>query len=198
MNITQIPASPANYSKGRAGCTVDRVVIHVMDGSMQGTAAWFSNPAANVSAHYGVSSAGEVVQYVSEFDTAWQAGNLDVNRRSIGVEHEGRPADGPWTPTPLQLQASARLVADICRRNAITPSKLTIVPHSSINPKHECPGRTWPWDAYLQSVVMAMGGGTPAHQPAPKETVRLFDPQTNKQVGTATLIPGTDKAYIQR
>ncbi len=38
-----------------------------------------------------------------------------------------------------------------------------------------------------------------AHQPdaSDKVTVRLFDPATNQQVGTGTLISGTDKVYVQ-
>ena len=196
MNILQAPANPGNYDKGRAGHAVVKVVIHVMDGVMSGTAAWFANDRSNVSAHYGIGSDGTVVQYVQEADTAWQAGVLVINEESIGVEHEGRPADGPWTPTRLQLQASATLVADICKRYGITPSAQTIVPHSSINPQHNCPGPTWPWAAYL-GLVTSQLTPQPAHTPgAGKTTITLYDPATNKPVGTASLIDGTRKAYI--
>lgn len=55
-----------------------------------------------------------VHQYVQEADTAWHAGNLDVNRKSIGIEHRGAPNmpidDGTY-------EESARLIANICQRH---------------------------------------------------------------------------------
>lgn len=196
MNITQIPASPHNLTKGRGGHSVNRVIIHVQDGTQSGSISWFQNPASNVSAHYLVSMTGDVVQMVDEANTAWQAGDFLVNQTSIGIEHEGQPAKGPWSPSRLQLQASAALVADICKRHGITPSPQTIVPHSSINPLHHCPGPTWPWSAYL-GLVASLLVPQPAHAPGVgKQALRLFDPATNQQVGTASLVAGTDKAYI--
>ena len=197
MNIIQTPASPHNYTPGRAGHRPQRIVIHVMDGSLSGTGSWFADPASNVSAHYGIGSAGQVVQYVQEADTAWQAGDFRVNQTTIGVEHEGRPAAGPWAPTEAQLQASAALVADICKRYGILPGENTIIPHSQINPQHRCPGPTWPWSRYL-ALVVGLVNPQPAHvaTPADKQPLRLFDPATNQQVGLASLIVGTNKAYI--
>jgi len=199
MNINQRPASPHNYQKGRGGHIPVKIVIHVEDGSREGTASWFANPASNVSAHYGVNSDGSIDQFVQETDTAFQAGNFAVNQSSIGVEHEGRPAAGPWVPTNEQLIASAALVADICKRYGIRPGPDTIIPHSSINPAHRCPGPTWPWAKYRQMVADNLAPQSlPAHTatPADKRTLRLFDPSTNEQMGTATLIVGTDKAYV--
>ena len=197
MTITQKPASPHNYDVGRAGHTVKMIVIHVEDGSESGSAAWFANPGSNVCAHYGVSSAGAIDQFCDEANTAFHAGNYAINQTSIGVEHEGQPRLGPWAPTEAQLSASAALVADICKRHGITPSAQTIVPHSSINPNHHCPGPTWPWARYL-GMVQALLAPQAAHRPSPadQQTVRLYDPSTNQQVGTGTLIVGTGKVYI--
>ncbi|GGR00401.1 N-acetylmuramoyl-L-alanine amidase [Deinococcus ruber] len=197
MNIQQLSASPSNFTHGRGGRKVERVVIHVQDGTQQGSIAWFQNPASSVSAHYLVSMAGEIVQMVQEADTAWQAGDFTVNQTTIGIEHEGQPAKGPWTPTAAQLKASAELVADICKRYGITPNSSTIVPHSSINPKHNCPGPTWPWRDYLAQVAGFMAPAQPAHAPdTGKLAVRLFDPATNQQIGTGSLIVGSDKVYV--
>jgi N-acetyl-anhydromuramyl-L-alanine amidase AmpD len=41
-----------------------------MDGTLAGTDAWFTNPASQVSAQYGIGKNGEVHQYVKEEDTA--------------------------------------------------------------------------------------------------------------------------------
>lgn len=198
MNIQQIPASPHNVTPGRQGRSVSRILIHVQDGTQQGSIAWFRNPASNVSAHYLVSTSGDVVQMVQESDTAWHAGNWEANLTSIGIEHEGQPSKGPWAPTPAQLAASTALVTDICRRHGITPGPDTIIPHSRINPAHHCPGPSWPWPSYLGAITAALTP-RPAHAPGTgKQVLRLFDPASNAQVGTASLIEGTDKAYIVR
>jgi len=208
ITIVQSPASPTHYDKGRNGHHVSKVVIHVADGTYQGSLEWFRDPRSSVSAHYIVSSLGEIAQAVSEADTAWQAGDYLTNETTIGIEHEGRPALGPWTPTAAQLEASAALVADICKRYAIRPSLGNVVPHSSINPKHNCPGPTWPWAKYIQMVSAILNPPAPpsppavaptAHSPETgKRTITLYDPATNSPVGLASLIDGTSKAYLQR
>lgn len=197
MNIKQIPASPHNLTRGRGGHKVNRVIIHVQDGTQVGSISWFQNAASNVSAHYLISTSGEIVQMVAEGDTAWQAGDFLVNQTSIGIEHEGQPSKGPWAPSRLQLEASAALVADICKRYDIAPSVQTIIPHSKVNPKHNCPGPTWPWAAYLSMVGAILNPPAPAHSPeVGKTTITLYDPGTNLPVGKASLIDGTLKAYI--
>ncbi len=92
MNITQRTAHPANYTKGRQGHRPNLILIHVADGTFEGTIAWFRNPASSVSAHYVISTAGEIAQCVDEGDTGWHAGNWNANLASIGIEHEGSRA----------------------------------------------------------------------------------------------------------
>ena len=201
MIIDSASAHPENYDTGRFGHRVKRVVIHLADGSLAGTSAWFANPAARVSAHYTVGIDGRVVQHVGEADTAWHAGDATANRESIGVEHEGRhPEGGDWVPGRIQLEASAKLVAEICLRHGIAPSVETIVPHSSINPrKPRCPGPGFPFVGFVGLVKalvtpvepfgLAVGDVVP---------VRLFDPSSNEQIGEGSRIHGTDKVYVKR
>lgn len=196
-----MPASLANFDSGRGGSRVQRVVIHIAEGTLLGTAAWFANPTARVSAHYTVGVDGRVLQHVGEADTAWHAGDSVVNRESIGIEHEGRhPAEGDWVPGRIQLEASARLVAEICRRHGLTPSSETIVPHSSVNPrKPRCPGPGFPFAGFIglvraflapaEPVGLAVGDAVP---------VRLFDPSSNELIGEGSRIYGTDKVYVKR
>jgi N-acetyl-anhydromuramyl-L-alanine amidase AmpD len=108
-------------------------------------AAWFANPAAGVSAHYGISEDGEVVQYVDEGNTAHHAGNWDINQRSIGIEHAG--IGEHYVPTEPQLVASARLAVDVCVRYGITPNGLTIRPHRDFRATR-CPAN-FPMDMYV-------------------------------------------------
>lgn len=195
MNPTLRLAHPDNYQAGRNGAKPKMIVVHLMAGTMEGTAAWFGNPAAGVSAHYGVSASGEVHQYVGEADTAWHAGDAQVNRWSIGIEHAGdHPASGDWKPSRLQFEASARLAAVICRHHGIEPSEVTIVPHSAINErKPRCPGPGFDLAAYI-SLVRSYLDPEPVHQRVP---VRLFDPVRNEQIGEGTFITETDKVYIK-
>ncbi|MFN4249652.1 N-acetylmuramoyl-L-alanine amidase [Deinococcus sp.] len=203
MSIEQRPAHPGNFTKGRAA-RIDRVVIHVADGTYGGTLSWFAQDAAPASAHYTVATDGRTGQSVQEGDTAWHAGDWTMNARSVGVEHEGMPSRGPWAPSAAQLRASAELVAGICRRHGIPVDRAHIIGHSDVNPDRKarqgCPGPTWPWEAYLDMVCEIL---TPAPQPGhvkdgqEQRPVRLFDPETNTQIGEGTLIAGTDKVYVK-
>lgn len=198
MNVEAYAAHPDNYDRSRFGERVSKVVIHVAEGTLLGTAAWFANPAARVSAHYTVGVGGRVLQHVGESDTAWHAGNAAANRQSIGIEHEGRHTEGgDWVPGRIQLEASARLVAEICVRHQLVPSAETIVPHSSINPlKPRCPGPGFPFAAFVSLVRGLMAPAAPAFgEPVP---VRLFDPSSNELIGEGSQITGTDKVYVKR
>lgn len=201
MKIEQRPAHPGNYTKGRTA-RIDRIVIHVADGTYGGTLSWFADPKCNTSAHYTVATDGRVGQSVQEGDTAWHAGDWNMNARSVGIEHEGMPSRGPWTPSAAQLQASAELVAGICRRHGIPADRAHVIGHNEVNPDRKaranCPGPTWPWDAFLRAVNELLAP-QPAHTPDTRtdRTVRLFDPRTNAQVGEGTLVGGTDKVYLK-
>lgn len=114
----QLIGSP-NKDKGHEGFRPEAIVIHIMEGTLKGTDAWFKNEESGVSAHYGIGKQGEIHQYVGESDTTWHSGRLvsptwrllkpDVNPNwyTIGIEHEGR-ADTPWSDA--LYKASARLI----------------------------------------------------------------------------------------
>src|SRR3990167_3386869 len=115
MNIQWVGANSANYQKGRNGVTVSKIVMHWIVGRLSAADATFQDPARVASAHYGIGNT-VVHQYVKEEDTAYHAGNLTVNRQSLGIEHEG----GPDLPISEETyKTSVALVADICRRFAI-------------------------------------------------------------------------------
>lgn len=69
-------------------------IVHVMQGSLWGTDAWFRKPVAQASAHFGVGLDGQCLQWVDTDQMAWHACN--ANGRSIGVETEGY-AGQPFT-----------------------------------------------------------------------------------------------------
>jgi len=86
--------------------SVHGVVIHIMDGTLAGSEAWFNNPASQASAHFGTGKAGALYQWVDTADRAWaQAGG---NRTWLSVENEGKGGDALTDP---QLQHCAEVLA---------------------------------------------------------------------------------------
>jgi hypothetical protein len=153
MIIAERPCAKGNFRHGRpAGIKVDMITIHVTEGSAASVRNWFNNPAAEVSAHYMVTKAGEIDQFVDEDDTAFHNGrvftptaplvlerpNVNPNAYSIGIEHEG---DGKSDLTPAQRAASAQLIADISARRKIPIDQRHVVGHRQVYAKKSCPGK---------------------------------------------------------
>ncbi|MFR9674499.1 N-acetylmuramoyl-L-alanine amidase [Streptomyces sp. TR06-5] len=132
---------------------IDRVVIHTVEGSYAVALQVFRDPAHGASAHYVVRAEdGHVAQMVREADVAHHAGNLDYNRRSIGIEHEGF-VDRPEDFTAALYRSSARLTAGVCARYGIPVDREHIVAHHEVpGSDHTDPGPGWDWDRYLRLV----------------------------------------------
>ncbi len=160
-----VPASSSNYSRGRGGQSVRRIVIHTTQGSYAGAISWFQNPRASVSAHYVIrSSDGQITQMVRESDTAWHA--RDVNRYSVGIEHEGWVSNASWY-TEAMYRASARLTCEIARRHGVPVDRTHVIGHAEApGNDHTDPGRYWNWSHYMALVrecapAGSGGGGSP-------------------------------------
>ncbi|MFC4118722.1 N-acetylmuramoyl-L-alanine amidase [Nonomuraea zeae] len=158
-----VAASTSNYrvSSRETSYNIDRVVIHVTQGSYAGTISWFQNPSAQVSAHYVVkSSNGAITQMVRDKDVAWHAGNSTYNNRSIGIEHEGYVADASWF-TDAMYRASAALTRALCDKYGIPKTRTGIIGHNEVpGATHTDPGSHWNWTTYMNYVTG--GGGTPS------------------------------------
>lgn len=141
-----------NHAHGRRGYKPDVIVIHIQEGTMQGTESWFSNPESGVSAHYGVSKTGEVVQWVQDGDTAWHAGTvrsptaeivierlpLGPNRYSLGIECEGTARA---EPTPALMDALVGLVKQLATVHGIPLDRRHVIGHREIRADKACPGK---------------------------------------------------------
>jgi N-acetylmuramoyl-L-alanine amidase len=140
----------SNYRPGRPfGLRPEAIVIHIMDGSFIAGESVFCDPRTQKSAHYGISRAGDVHQYVKESDTAFHAGivinptwplikpRINPNSYTIGIEHEGRP-DDVWPEA--QLSASAALIGEIASRWNIPLDELHVIRHHQIRASKTCPG----------------------------------------------------------
>lgn len=139
-------AHPNNY-----GGTIDPkvIVIHTMGGSLIGTDAWFNNPAAVVSAHYGVGYNGAIHQYVKTNNRAYANGilepgnrwpypqNINPNFYTIAIETEG-DAD----PVTSDMFASTKFLVNKLAKEfhiELITSHHIISPHSRQN----CAGSRW-------------------------------------------------------
>lgn len=104
-----------NHQKGRNGNTITSIVLHTYNGKGRSLFNWFSNPQSGVSAHYAIFLDGNGEQYVSHSDTAWHAGDANVNVQSIGIEHQDNGNSGDSVRTNEMYEASAQLVARLCK-----------------------------------------------------------------------------------
>ena len=130
------------------GLTPRLIVIHYT--AMQSADAALGrlcDPAAEVSAHYLIDLAGEVIQMVEEAERAWHAGAgewcglSDVNSRSIGIELDNR-GDHPF-PEP-QMAALEMLMQSIMARWDIPASG--VIGHSDMAPGRKFdPGPYFDW-----------------------------------------------------
>jgi len=154
------PAASCNYtnSSRETSCYINKIVIHVAEGSYSGTVSWLENCAAQASAHFVVSREGRVAQCVRNKDIAWHAGWWDTNTHSIGIEHAGF-IDNPAWFTKSMYHASARLSAWCCKKYKIPIDRKHIIGHDEVPgcssgsgggvDCHADPGPYWNWKEYM-------------------------------------------------
>jgi N-acetylmuramoyl-L-alanine amidase len=162
MEIQWIGCAPGNFAKGRSGGKPEAIVIHLMDGSLTGTDAWFlTERAVASSAHYGVGKNGEVHQYVLDEDRAYHAGRMsgstwsgiaahpgvNPNAYTIGIEHEGRPED-VWSEA--MIAASAALIRQLADKWGIPLDREHICGHHEIFAPKVCPGPNCDLDKLIE------------------------------------------------
>lgn len=148
------------FSNREQSYNIDKVIIHVAQGSYAGTVRYFNNPGAGVSSHYVVSRTGTIAQCVRHKNIAYHAGYYPYNTRSIGIEHEGF-VSSPRYFTSAMYQSSARLTAYCCKRHGIPVDRAHIIGHYQVPgcpgygggaSCHTDPGRYWDWDRYIALV----------------------------------------------
>nr|WP_093608026.1 N-acetylmuramoyl-L-alanine amidase [Streptomyces indicus] len=140
---------PADYE-------IDKIVVHVTQGSYATAIKVFRDPAHAAAAHYVIRARdGEITQMARELDVAFHAGNRSYNEHSVGIEHEGF-VDRPSSFTKAMYESSARLAADICGRYDIPIDREHIVGHNEVpGATHTDPGPHWDWDRYMELIRRA-------------------------------------------
>ncbi|WP_371626054.1 N-acetylmuramoyl-L-alanine amidase [Streptomyces sp. NBC_01116] len=165
---TWVAASEANWRRADRpdDFTVDRVIIHVTQGSFASAVKVFQDPAHQAATHYIVGQDGRVVQMIRELDVAYQAGNRAYNERGVGIEHEGF-VDRPKDLTKAMYESSARLTASICARHGIPVDREHVIGHVEVpGTDHTDPGPHWDWDRYMELVRRA-ATAPPGPSPTP-------------------------------
>ena len=125
---------PVPNQGGPRGTATNRIVVHIMEGSIESADAWFHNPQAQVSAHFGVAKDGRVFQWVDTSMTAWA--QAAYNSTSVSIEHEGY-AGTPLTPvqlarTLLLQEWILQVHASIPRQFSMNPRRNGIIGHGQL------------------------------------------------------------------
>lgn len=132
---------------------VQIVVLHYTGmATAEAAIARLTDRDAQVSAHWLVTEAGEVMRMVDERQRAWHAGHsfwrgvTDVNSASIGIEIVNPGHEFGYRPFPaVQMDAVVSLVASTVARFNIAPAN--VVGHSDIAPaRKQDPGELFDWE----------------------------------------------------
>ncbi|WP_435846240.1 N-acetylmuramoyl-L-alanine amidase [Streptomyces diacarni] len=153
-----VAAADANLRRGDrpADYGIDRVIVHVTQGSAAAAVKVFRNPEHRAAAHYIVCQDGQIIQMIRELDVAFHAANRQYNERSIGIEHEGW-VDKPQDFTDEMYRSSAKLTAGICTRYKFPADREHVIGHNEVpGADHTDPGRHWDWDKYMRMVRAQM------------------------------------------
>ncbi len=161
----RLPVS--HFWQGRFGYTPRAVVLHIAEGTYEGTYATFLNE--QVSAHFCVAKDGRIAQYVSVDDSAWANGNVlnpswpdlipnvNPNYYTISIEHEGFYQE-QWTPQ--MYDANLRLLGWIRSYSGLQYSlHHTLIGHYEIDSvtRANCPGPNVEWNRMINDLNTTPG-----------------------------------------
>lgn len=104
-----------HYTVGRGGNKIEYVVVHHNAGVLSIDQIWNVWQDRQASAHYQVTTAGQIGQLVYDSNTAWHAGNATANAKSIGIEFSNSAGAPNWPINDKTVEEGAHLIAAICR-----------------------------------------------------------------------------------
>lgn len=175
------PTNYGNYDiadRPSDGMPIKYIFIHDMEGTYEGSIAWFQNPAAYASAQYMVSSTGAITQMVTNENISWGVYNWYDNMHGISIENEGFGAQGAQWYTPIMYQNEATLVRWLAAKYHIPLNREHILGHDNIptllssqmSSQHWDPGPYWNWSYFMDLVQ-----GKPTTI-LPQNTAAAFEP----------------------
>lgn len=126
--------SPRNH-------VIDTITIHCMAGNLtvETCGAIFAKSSRKASSNYGVGTDGRIALYVDEANRSWCSSNRTNDMRAVTIEvaNDGDASTG-WHVSETALQATIKLVADICKRNGITELVWSDTKADRINHRNGC------------------------------------------------------------
>lgn len=157
------------YQSSRNGHKISHVVMHDTEGPTAAALSWWQSPnnPGRSSAHYLITSTGQLIQCVDEAMAAHHAGygtlvgleGLNPNLVSIGIELEypKAPASPPYPQA--QWDAAVKLTREIVRRYGI--KRENVVTHAAIDPARRSDPRNFDMRRFLDAVYQEQVGGEP-------------------------------------
>lgn len=101
------------------GHKIDTITIHHMAGNLTVETCGQVFQTNRASSNYGVGSDGRIGCYVPEEWHPWTTADYDNDDRAVTIEVANDRGEPDWHVSDAALEATIRLVADICRRNGI-------------------------------------------------------------------------------
>ena len=165
-----------NYMS-RYGWQPDMIVIHVCEGTFNGSVNWLCNPASGTSSHFVTGKNGELEQLVDLDKASWCNGTsitagatydyrratnrlvrerkTNANYYTISIENEGYSyKDGYGELPEKQYQTLLKLCKELIAKYNIPIDREHIVGHYEIAPKEKpnCPGSKFQWDRLMKDL----------------------------------------------
>lgn len=168
------------------------VVVHIMDGTFDGSKSWFNNPTAQASAHFGTRKDGYAEQWVDTKDKAWA--EMAGNGNYISVENEAVSGesltDGQLTRV-AEILSWAHRVYGVPLALANQPGERGLGWHgmggSAWGGHYDCPGDAV--RAQFNEIIRRASGGvvaTPAPVPSPVQVPAYITELKNETLGAAS------------
>lgn len=152
-------------------------VVHIMQGSLNGSDSWFKNPSAQVSAHFGIAKDGTIYQWVDTDRIAWAEANY--NGEAISVENEGYAGEQLTSAQAWSLACLmkwARQTHGLRIRRTFDANGEGWLGHGELGAAgggHTgCPGK--PILDQLPGIISFLHGGKPPRGPHPSTTMPVI------------------------
>jgi N-acetyl-anhydromuramyl-L-alanine amidase AmpD len=160
-----VPTSCANTkcATTRSGSKVEFVVIHDTEGNWNASVATLQNDPGK-SVQYIVGTDGRTAQFVTEETTAYHAGNLSFNQRSVGIEHVGF-ATKPFAEA--EYAASAKLVGYLLDKYKLPRDRAHVIGHDQIPNGSKIASTSAPCSASPKSCQANVSYGGSSHHTDP-------------------------------
>lgn len=137
-----------NLSPRRKAVTL--IVLHHTGSAIQSAVSWLTSPGSKVSADFVISRTGKIYRLNTDVHWfyTWHAGVSiwkglrDVNKFSIGIEHEHIPGQD-WPDT--QIEASAKLCAWLTEEFSLPLNNNPITSHRAIAWPRKTDPENFPW-----------------------------------------------------